>query len=93
MPGVRQRRRGTGLAAQPLALLRIADKMGRERLQRDGPAEPRVGREIHASHAAAAQLPDNRVRADDRARRQRLIVCHQLGKPFGNRLGQKRAGT
>ena len=53
---MRQRRGRPRFAPQPLPLHRIARQMRRQRLDRDLPPEPRVRREVHAPHAAAAEL-------------------------------------
>ena len=91
-PRVRQPRGGSRLAPQPLALSRIADQMRRDGLQRDGAAEPLVACEIHASHAAATELADDRVRPRLRARRER-IVEQEIRRGIRDGVREKRAGA
>jgi len=89
--GMRERGGRARLAPQALTLSRIADQMRRERLERDGPSQLPLGRQIHASHPAASQLADDRVLPDDGARRQRVVVQQEIRRTLGDRLRQKRA--
>ena len=74
---------------QPLALHRIARQVRRERFDRDLPPEPRVRREIHAPHPAAADFPDDRVGAERRSRHQHGVVGQEIGHAFDDRLRQE----
>ena len=47
---------GARFAPQALTLRRVAHQVGWQRFQRDLATEPRVSGQIHASHAAAAEL-------------------------------------
>ncbi len=51
-----ERSRGARFAPQALTLRRVAHQVGWQHFQRDLATEPRVSGQIHASHAAAADL-------------------------------------
>ncbi len=92
-PRMREHGRRPRLATQTFALPRVGDQMRRECFQGDHPAEPRIRRQIHASHSAASQLADDGVGAYDRPRRQRLIVAEQLRHAIGDRIDKESAGA
>ena len=56
--------RGPRFSPQALSVLRVARQVRRERFERDLSSQPRVGRQVHPSHPAAAQLLDDRVGPD-----------------------------
>ena len=58
----------------------------RQRLERDGPAEPRVGGQVDAAHAAAAQSRGRSCSAPTTARAQARRPRQQLGAALGDRL-------
>jgi hypothetical protein len=90
---MRQRRGRARLATQALALRRLADQMRRQRLERDRPAEARIGGEIDTPHSAPSELADDRVRADSRAGRERFVVGQEIGRLLDDRLREKGAGA
>jgi len=59
----------------------------RQRLERHHPSEPRIFREIHDAHAAAPNLVEHFVRADNRAGHQ----CLEVGRIDTRRLVEERA--
>ncbi len=89
--GMRQRRRRARFTAEPLALRRIARQVRRERLERDRSSQPRVGGQIHASHPASSDLPDDGVNTHHCPWRERPIVGKQIGRVFDDRRGKERA--
>ena len=74
---VRMRERGGGLrlAQERLAQLGALGERGREDLDRDGPSEPDLAREVDDAHAAAADLAVERVLAGERGL-EGDEVCH-----------------
>ena len=62
--GVMQRCRRARFAPQPFTAGRIADKLRRDRLERDRASEPRVLGEVNDAHAAFAEHAANEVGAD-----------------------------
>ena len=88
---VRQPGSGPRFAPQAFPVHRIARQMGRQRFERHLTPEARVRREIHPSHAAAAQLPDNRVGAQGRSGHQDGVVGQKLGNALDDRLAQESA--
>ena len=65
--------------------------MRRQRFERHLAPEARVRREIHPSHAAAAQLPDDRVGAHDRSGQQDGLVGQKLGNALDDGFAQEGA--
>ena len=59
--GMAQGRSGPRLALEPLQHRRVLGKPRREELHRDVPAETRVLRLVHDTHAAGAELSDDPV--------------------------------
>jgi hypothetical protein len=90
--GVRQRRRRTRLAPQPLALRWIADQVRRQRLEGDRAAEPGIGGEVDTSHPTAPELAHDRIGANACAWREALLVCQQVGNFVGDRPRQEATG-
>ena len=85
---------GAGFAREPLAPDRIACVLGRQRLQRDRAAEPRVLGGVDDAHAAAADFLEHAVGADLPARQREAQARpdrleHQLGGDAPGRLSRK----
>jgi hypothetical protein len=59
--GVRQRRDRAGFAIEPLVEVQIGRRVGRQRLDRDLPLQPRITRAIDLAHSAFAQFGENLV--------------------------------
>ena len=66
---------GAGFAREAFEPRRIAGHVGRQHLERDVAAEPRIVRAIHLAHAACAERGDDLIRADAGSR----VQCHVLG--------------
>ena len=86
-----QRRSRPRFAAQALAVHRIARQVRRQRFEGDLATETRVSREVHPSHAAAAELPDDRVGAEDRSGQQDRLVGQQIGDALDDRARVRKA--
>ena len=84
-----ERRGGPRLAPQPFALHWIACQVRSEHLERDLPSQSRIRREVHASHASAADFFDDRVRTERRSGGERGVVGEQIGHPLDNRFRQE----
>ena len=90
---MRQHRGGARFAAQAIAMQRLARQLRRERLQRDGAAEPAVRGEVHAAHPAAPDLANDGVRAEHRSGLERVLLFEQMRSGFGDGLGEERSGA
>ena len=88
--GMGQDRGGARFAAKPIAMARLASQLRRDRLERNGAAEAAVRREIHAPHAAAADLAHDGIGPKDGARLERVLFLEQMRRRFGDRLHEKR---
>ena len=88
---MRQPRGRARFPSQPLALPWIAEQMGSQDFQRHLAAQPRVRREIDATHAATSELANDRVTADRGSRRQRLLVDEELRRELIDSQLQKLA--
>ena len=86
---MRQQRRGAGLAAEAIAMARLARELRRQRLQRHRPAEPCVRCEIHAAHSTPANLAEDGVGPQHRARLNGVIVFEQVRGSLGDWLREK----
>jgi hypothetical protein len=70
---------------------RLARELGRQRLERHRAAEPGVRRQVNTSHSAASELAQHRVRAQDLAWLERVLLGEQLRRRLGYGLSQKLA--
>ena len=83
-------RGGARFAAKPIAMARLTRQLRRDGLERNGAAKAAVRREIHAPHAAAANLADDGIRSQDGARLERVLFFEQVRRRLGDRLHEKR---
>ena len=70
-----ERRDGAGLSLKAREPIRIAGQIGRQDLERDIAAEPRIAGAIHLAHPAGAQQRDDFKRTEAGPRRE----CHREG--------------
>ena len=82
---MRERRRGSGLAEEPLAERAIAGELRWEHLERDRPVELEIAREIDGAHAAATELALDGVTVAEPAAN---VVEGGGGRRHGHRLGR-----
>ena len=68
-----QRRRRPGFALEALHPLRVRCQVARENLERDGPIQPRVAREVHLTHPARAKQGQDLV-VTERCAEERILV-------------------
>ena len=78
---VRQRARGACLVPQPRPHQVVSEQVGRQRLQRHRPVQPRVFGEIDHAHAATTENADDSVGADVRAGRQQAAPARGSCRP------------
>ena len=62
---------------------RVARQLRSERLERHCAPEARVMRQIHAAHAAAAELTHDRIRAEHRPGLKVRVVFEKMRRGFG----------
>ena len=81
---------GTRLTQEPFAEFRIGCLRGRQQLDRDGPVQPHLSREIHDPHPAAPQLALQRIATCDGRLKVEKQAVWLLHEPYSNERGSRR---